>query len=145
MDYSSLVQTALKARKKAYAPYSSFYVGAALLCSNERVYEGANIENSAFTPSNCAERTAFFTAIYNEGAPSGETPIFTAIAVVGGKKELDYPAEFCPPCGVCLQVMAEFCDLDSFDVILIRFEENGELKTRVRKLREFLPFGFNLK
>ena len=86
----------------AYAPYSGFFVGAALLTKDGKVYTGCNIENASYTPTNCAERTAFFKAV-SEGERE-----FEAIAVVGGKGE--EPSELCAPCGVCRQVMAEFCD-----------------------------------
>ena len=104
-----LIQTAAKARKMAYAPYSGFLVGAALLTKSGKVYTGCNIENASYTPTNCAERTAFFKAV-SEGERD-----FEAIAVVGGKGEK--PSELCAPCGVCRQVMAEFCDGD-FRVLL---------------------------
>ena len=104
-----LMKLAELARKNAYAPYSGFYVGAALLTKQGRVYTGCNIENAAYTPTNCAERTAFFKAV-SEGERE-----FEAIAIVGGKG--DALSEFCAPCGVCRQVIAEFCDQD-FRLIL---------------------------
>ena len=125
-----LVVKALENRLKAYTPYSHHKVGAALLGSNGVVYDGCNIENAAYTPSNCAERTAFFKAV-SEGQYD-----FDAIAIVGGledAKELD----FCPPCGVCRQVMREFCKSD-FEIILAKDAEN--IKTY--KLVELLPEGF---
>ena len=94
-----LVKTALSMRKMSYTPYSHFNVGAALLGADGKIYTGCNIENASYTPTNCAERTAFFKAI-SEGVRD-----FTAIAIAGGKEdatELDY----CPPCGVCRQVMS---------------------------------------
>ena len=111
MKESELIALALKASEKAYTPYSHFKVGAALLTKSGNVYTGCNIENAAYTPSNCAERTAFFKAV-SEGERE-----FAAIAIVGGAEnavELDY----CAPCGVCRQVMMEFCDYDNFQVIL---------------------------
>ncbi len=105
--YLKLHRLACEARKRAYVPYSGYSVGAALLCKNGEVYLGCNIENSAFTPTSCAERTAFFKAV-SEGERE-----FEAIAVVAGKDKLEPPT----PCGVCRQVMLEFCD-DSFEVIL---------------------------
>ncbi|MBQ8214177.1 MAG: cytidine deaminase [Clostridia bacterium] len=124
-----LIQTAIEARKRAYAPYSGFFVGAALLAADGRVFTGCNIENAAFTPTNCAERTAFFKAV-SEGVRA-----FEAIAVVGGKGE--EPSEFCAPCGVCRQVMAEFCSPD-FRVIL-----GNEKNQTVYTLSELLPASFS--
>ena len=124
-----LVAEAYEAQKMAYVPYSDFCVGAALLAKNGTVYRGCNIENASFSPTNCAERTAFFKAI-SEGIKE-----FDAIAIVGNKcgKEGD----FCAPCGVCRQVMAEFCDPDEFQIIL-----GAGDKTAVYTLREILPMGF---
>ena len=104
MDYSILVKTAKDAMMKAYAPYSHYYVGAALLTEEGKVYTGCNIENSAYSPTNCAERTAFFKAV-SEGERD-----FEAIAVVGGYE--GNVEVFFPPCGVCRQVMSEFCKAD---------------------------------
>ena len=104
-----LMKLAVKAREKSYSPYSNFKVGAALLGKSGKVYLGCNIENAAYTPTNCAERTAIFKAV-SEGEKE-----FTAIAIVGGKGE--QLASFCAPCGVCRQVLAEFCDKD-FRLIL---------------------------
>ena len=103
--YDEFYALARSARKKSYAPYSSVTVGAALLCESGKVYIGANIENSAYSPSVCAERVAFFSAVN-----AGERK-FKAIAVAGGKAG-EEPAKCFPPCGVCRQVMAEFCDKD---------------------------------
>ncbi len=105
-----LVGKAIEARKKSYCPYSNFAVGAALLTTDGRVYTGANIESVSFSPTVCAERVAFFTAVH-----AGERD-FSAIAVVGGKADQDVN-DFCPPCGVCRQVMTEFCKRD-FTVLL---------------------------
>ena len=129
MSDLELIQTAIEARKRAYAPYSGFFVGAALLTADGRVFTGCNIENAAFTPTNCAERTAFFKAV-SEGVRA-----FEAIAVVGGKGE--EPSEFCAPCGVCRQVMAEFCSPD-FRVIL-----GNENNQTVYTLSELLPASFS--
>ncbi|MGI5959373.1 MAG: cytidine deaminase [Massiliimalia sp.] len=134
MDEKVLASRALQARKLAYAPYSGFLVGASLLCEDGTVYDGGNIENGAYTPSNCAERTAFFAAI-REGHRG-----FSAIAVAGAPKEQEIPHNICPPCGVCLQVMAEFCDPDTFRIILVK----NETEYQVHLLRELLPFGFRL-
>ncbi|MBQ6524162.1 MAG: cytidine deaminase [Atopobiaceae bacterium] len=131
MDDGKLVELAFEAREHAYVPYSHWAVGAALLCSDGTVYQGCNIENAAYTPSNCAERTAFFKAIY-DGRRS-----FDAIAVAGGPEGEAAP-EFCAPCGVCRQVMMEFCDPKTFRIILGRSE--GE--SRAYLLCELLPEGF---
>lgn len=132
METKELISQALSARENAYAPYSGFMVGAALLCKDGTVYTGCNIENAAFTPTNCAERTAFFKAV-SEGEKE-----FCRIAIVGGKK--DGVLELTSPCGVCLQVMQEFCDPDAFEVILATAEEKYE----ILKLRQLLPYGFEL-
>ena len=123
MTELELIALAKEAAKNAYVPYSHHTVGAALLSKSGKVYLGCNIENAAYSPTNCAERTAFFKAI-SEGERE-----FEAIAV----------ADYFAPCGVCRQVMAEFCDMDSFCVI---FGKNGEeFKSFI--LREILPFGFS--
>ncbi len=131
MSEPELIRQALEARKNAYAPYSGFFVGAALLCEDGSVFRGCNIENAAYTPTNCAERTAFFKAV-SEGKRS-----FVKIAIVGGhENEMAAPS----PCGVCLQVMSEFCDAKSFEVIMAESEK----KYTVKKLGELLPYGFSL-
>ena len=129
-----LVALAFDAREKSYAPYSGFQVGAALLAEDGRVYQGCNIENAAYTPANCAERTAFFKAV-SEGVRD-----FSAIAIVGGMKGQEV-LSYCAPCGVCRQVMMEFCDYDSFQVILAAKENEYQVYT----LREILPMGFGPK
>lgn len=129
MDRQTLVNTACEAMMKAYAPYSGFFVGAALECENGKIYTGCNIENSTFTPTNCAERTAFFKAI-SEGDRR-----FTRIAIVGGMKGvIDGVAA---PCGVCRQVMKEFCDPETFEIILF---DGKDIKSYL--LRELLPESF---
>ena len=128
MDEISLMSLAVEARKKAYAPYSGFLVGAALLTKEGKVYRGCNIENASYTPTNCAERTAFFKAV-SEGERA-----FEAIAIVGGKGE--EPSELCAPCGVCRQVMAEFCNGD-FRVLLGTSE-----KCKAYTLEELFPLSF---
>ena len=125
-----LVKAAYEAQKYSYSPYSGFQVGAALLGKNGKIYLGCNIENAAYSPSNCAERTAFFKAI-SEGCQE-----FEAIAIVGNKK--GEKGDFCPPCGVCRQVMAEFCDPESFRIILGR---SGE-EYYSCFLKDLLPLGF---
>lgn len=134
MDIKLLVEEALKARKFSYSPYSRFQVGAALLAKDGQIFTGCNIESASYTPSNCAERTAFFKAV-SQGVRE-----FEAIAVVGGPKEtknLDY----CTPCGVCRQVMMEFCDPKSFQVIVAKNPEEYQVFT----LEEILPMGFGPK
>lgn len=126
-----LIAEALKARKNAYAPYSGFKVGAALLTAQKEIYGGCNIENAAFSPTNCAERTAFFKAV-SEGKRD-----FYAIAIVGGKNE--EPDEFCAPCGVCRQVMTEFCDPASFLVVVAKNENDYMVYT----LEELMPLSFS--
>ena len=127
-----LIKLAMEARGKSYCPYSGFAVGAALQTKEGKIYQGCNIENAAFTPTNCAERTAFFKAV-SEGEKE-----FCRIAIVGGKK--DGVLELTSPCGVCLQVMQEFCDPDAFEVILATAEEKYE----ILKLRQLRPYGFEL-
>ena len=131
MDRRELIDIALEARQMAYTPYSHHKVGAALLTKNGKVYRGCNIESASYTPSNCAERTAFFKAV-SEGERE-----FEAIAIVGGFE--DSPVlRLCAPCGVCRQVMMEFCDPETFEIILC--DEKDELHTY--KLEELLPLGF---
>lgn len=134
MDDKMLIKQALEMRKMAYVPYSHFQVGAALLCADGKIYTGCNIENAAYTPSNCAERTAFFKAV-SEGERE-----FTAIAITGGAETAE-ELEYCAPCGVCRQVMMEFCNYDNFKVILAKSEQEYQ----VYSLREILPMGFGPK
>ena len=131
MDRRELIDIALEARKMAYTPYSHHKVGAALLTKGGKVYKGCNIESASYTPSNCAERTAFFKAV-SEGERD-----FEAIAIVGGFEEAT-TLGLCAPCGVCRQVMMEFCDPKTFEIILCN--EHNELHTY--KLEELLPLGF---
>ena len=128
IDYKSLMIQAQEARKKSYSPYSHFCVGAALLTKSGKIYTGCNIENAAFTPTNCAERTAIFKAV-SEGERE-----FEAIAIVGGKETQE--GGFCAPCGVCRQVIAEFCEKD-FQIVL-----GNEDKYKVYTLDTLLPFSF---
>ncbi len=130
MTKEELVSLAIEARAHAYVPYSGYRVGAALLTADGRVYQGCNIENASYTPTVCAERTAFFKAVY-DGVRD-----FSAIAVVGGKEE--ELTGFFPPCGVCRQVMREFC---SDDFIIYLGGANGEIKTLT--LSDLLPFSFS--
>lgn len=129
----SLVEVAIDARREAYSPYSGFSVGAALLAASGRIYKGCNIECAAFTASNCAERTAFFKAI-----SCGERE-FESIAIVGGRFGQEI-STLCAPCGVCRQVMVEFCMPRDFKVLLAR-------SASIRGIREFtleqlLPVSF---
>ena len=131
---AGLIREAMKAQNNSYTPYSHFRVGAALLAANGKIYRGCNIENATFGATNCAERTAVFTAVC-EGVRD-----FEAIAIVGnpeGSDEYDY----CSPCGICRQVLAEFCDLDTFTVILAK----SETEYRSYSLRDLLPLAFTGK
>lgn len=134
MEFEKIAREALRMRQYSYVPYSHFRVGAALLTENGDIYTGCNIENAAYTPTNCAERTAFFKAV-SEGERS-----FTAIAVAGGAEDAK-ELEYCSPCGVCRQVMMEFCDPETFQVILVKSETEYQVFT----LQEILPLGFGPK
>lgn len=135
MTDRELVTKAYEAQGNAYAPYSGFLVGAALLAKSGKIYTGCNVENAAYSPSNCAERTAFFKAV-SEGERE-----FDAIAIVGNGKDAPKEAwEFCPPCGVCRQVMAEFVQPESFRILLGKGEEIREIT-----LGELLPESFSGK
>ncbi len=131
-NLSALIEAASAQLQHSYAPYSDFKVGAALLAQDGKIYTGCNIENAAYTPTNCAERTAFFKAV-SEGVRD-----FQAICVVGGPggKMEDYT----PPCGVCRQVMMEFCDPERFEIILAK--DNGDCA--IYKLKDLMPMGFGL-
>ena len=129
MNPEKLCELAKQAMQRAYVPYSGYQVGAALLCSDGSVYQGCNIENAAYSPTNCAERTAFFKAVYDGHRA------FEAIAVCGGKGGVITGAF--PPCGVCRQVMREFCG-DDFKVYLIH-PEGFEALT----LGDLLPHSFS--
>ena len=131
MDYETLLQKALEMLEFSYVPYSHFHVGAALLSKSGKVYGGCNIENSSYSPTNCAERTAFFKAV-SEGVKD-----FDAIVVVGGHDGI--VKDFCPPCGVCRQVMREFCSKD-FKIILAKTTKEYKVYT----LEELLPESFSL-
>ena len=127
---SALCRKALEMRAYSYVPYSHFHVGAALLCEDGTVYGGCNIENAAYTPTNCAERTAFFKAV-SEGKRS-----FLAIAIAGGPEGAE-KLDYCPPCGVCRQVMREFCGAD-FEILLAI----SPTEWRTYPLQELLPESF---
>ena len=131
-----LIDTAIEQLKFSYTPYSNFKVGAALLTKSGKIYTGCNIENASYTPTNCAERTAFFKAV-SEGVKE-----FQAICVVGGRDGV--LTGYAAPCGVCRQVMMEFCNPEEFQIILATSKEQYEIFT----LKELLPLGFgpnNLK
>lgn len=129
-ENQKLLQMAKEARKNSYAPYSKFHVGACLQADTGECYTGCNVENASYSVTNCAERTAFFKAV-SEGKKK-----FQRIAIVGGYEE--ETMDFCPPCGVCLQVMMEFCNPESFEIIL----ENSDGEQKVILLKELLPMGF---
>lgn len=130
MNHEQLAELAKQAMKKAYAPYSGYQVGAALLAKSGKVYLGCNIENASFSPTCCAERTAFFKAV-SEGERA-----FSAIAVAGGKGGV--VEGIFPPCGVCRQVMQEFCGKD-FEICMVK--PDG---LQIVTLEELLPYGFQL-
>ena len=133
MTHDELVKKAYEAQGFSYSPYSGFQVGAALLTKSGKVYTGCNIENAAFSPTNCAERTALFKAV-SEGERE-----FCAIAIVGNKKDAPMEEwEFCTPCGVCRQVMLEFVDPQTFEILLGKGNE-------IRKftLSQLLPESFS--
>ena len=125
-----LIRKAMEARLQAYAPYSRFQVGAALLCTDGTIYTGCNIENASYPAGNCAERTAVFKAV-SEGYRE-----FEAICIVGGPEGQDL--DFCPPCGICRQVLAEFCDPETFRIILAKSVQEFQTYT----LAELLPLSF---
>ena len=130
MNQKLLIQKAIDTVPFSYSPYSHFKVAAALLTKDGKIYTGCNIESASYTPSNCAERTAFFKAV-SEGEMQ-----FQAIAIVGGKDGV--LEDYCPPCGVCRQVMMEFCNPKEFKVILAKSVEEFKEFT----LEEILPLGF---
>ena len=132
MKTEELIALAKEAMTHAYAPYSGYTVGAALLCADGTVYQGCNIENAAYGPTNCAERTAFFKAVYDGHRD------FTAIAVCGGKDGI-ITGSF-PPCGVCRQVMREFCR-DDFLIHIIGADDTYDTLT----LAQLLPYSFDAK
>lgn len=129
MDYQGLITQAMAAKQSAYAPYSHFRVGAALLAASGRIYTGCNVENVSYSATNCAERTAVYKAV-SEGERE-----FAAIAINGDNDD------YLPPCGICRQVLAEFCDLETFQVILANNEEDYQIVT----LDKLLPGAFSIK
>jgi cytidine deaminase len=128
---SALIKAALAARKNAYAPYSHFTVGAALLGENGKIYRGCNVECASYSGTNCAERTALFSAVA-DGCRR-----FAAIAVVGAPQDLGEPEEPCPPCGVCRQLLREFCNPETFRILLLHRSGIQEYH-----LAELLPHSF---
>ena len=131
MTHEELLKTAIEARENAYVPYSHFAVGAALLAKSGKVYRGCNVENAAYGPTNCAERTAFFTAVC-----AGERE-FEALAICGGPAGKPV-SELCAPCGVCRQVIREFCP-DNFPIVLT----TDGTKLYETTLAELLPLSFS--
>ena len=132
VSYELLIENAIEARRYAYTPYSRYKVGAALYTKDGRIIKGCNIENAAYGPTNCAERTAFFKAI-SDGITE-----FKAIAIVGGKDSEDNVfSDYAFPCGVCRQVMREFCSSD-FEIIVGKSVDEYKVFT----LEEILPYGF---
>jgi len=129
-EIKKMIDMALGARKSSYAPYSKFHVGACLQADTGEFYLGCNIENAGYTATNCAERTAFFKAV------SDGKRRFERIAIMGGSDR--EKLEFCPPCGVCLQVMMEFCNPETFKIIL----GNSDGEYKIYLLKELLPMGF---
>ena len=125
----TILDQAIEARKRSYAPYSQYKVGAALLAESGKIYLGCNVENASYSATICAERSAFAAAV-----SAGERK-FKAIAVAGGKGESSDPAA--PPCGVCRQVMAEFCDPQTFEILL-----GDEKQMRSYLLKDLLPLNF---
>ena len=126
-----LAELAVKARERAYVPYSHFSVGAALLTEQGEIFTGCNIENSSFPAGNCAERTAIFSAV------AAGFQKFDAIAISGGAVGKD-PADYCYPCGICLQVMSEFCDPD-FEILIVKNPD----EIRSFRLKEMMPYTFD--
>lgn len=130
MNKKDLFMLAKDAIKSSYAPYSQYNVGAVLLCKNGNIYKGCNIENVSYSLTNCAERTALFSAIAN-----GEKE-FESLCVVGGKKgEI---TDYAMPCGACRQVLAEFCDADF--KVFVGVNEND---IKEYKLSDLLPYSFD--
>ncbi|MBR3811456.1 MAG: cytidine deaminase [Agathobacter sp.] len=129
--YEKLVACAFEARNHAYAPYSKFKVGAALLCVDGSIFTGCNVENASYSATNCAERTAFFQAV-SEGKKE-----FEAIAIVGGHAD-EKEMKLCAPCGVCRQVMREFCNPKNFEIILATSCKEYKVFT----LEELFPMSF---
>ena len=136
--FINLIDKAFEIRKSAYTPYSNYKVGAALLCKNGKIYVGCNIENGAYSPSICAERTAFVEAIKN-----GERD-FEAVAIVTGHEDAEV-YDMASPCGVCRQFMSEFCK-DDFLIIMTKMTKDGKiLDSKVLSMDQILPDRFKLE
>ena len=135
VNNEKLILKAIEAAKNSYSPYSKFKVGAALLTNDNEIFLGCNIENSSFSLTNCAERTAIFKAI-SEGKKD-----FKAIAIMGSAT--DTFNEYCTPCGACRQLLAEFCKPD-FKIILGRMKEENKIEVKEYTLKELLPENFRL-
>jgi cytidine deaminase len=136
MNYQNLVENAIKIRESAYAPYSKFKVGAAILTQKNKIYCGCNVECAAYSHCTCAEKIAVFKAI------SERIYDFSAIAVVGGvETEIDNFSSYCPPCGSCRQVLREFCDPETFEIVLAKNID----EFKVFKLEKLLPNSFGPK
>lgn len=129
-DKKMLIKTAIEGLSGAYAPYSHFFVSAALLCGDGSVFTGNNVENAAYSVTNCGERSAFFAAV------SAGKREFCAIAICGGIE--GNITDYCAPCGVCRQVMQEFCSPEEFLILLAK----SETDYKEYRLKELLPFGF---
>lgn len=132
---SNLIQKAIEARNHAYAPYSGYLVGAALLCEDGSIYTGCNVENASYGATNCAERTAVFKAV-SEGSQK-----FTAIAIAGGKKtdmDMNIGMDYAFPCGMCRQVLREFSDPEKMTVLICKSTEDYKEMT----LEQLLPESF---
>lgn len=137
-EYDALLEQAAAMRACSYAPYSHFAVGAALVGRNGTIYTGCNVENAAYGPSNCAERTAVFKAV-SEGCRE-----FSMIAIAGAP-DTKKGSEFCTPCGVCRQVLREFTDPEEFLILCGEIHEDGSMGRRqVFTLEELLPESFKL-
>ena len=131
-----LIKEAILARENSYSPYSEFMVGAALECKDGTIFKGCNVENAAYSPTNCAERSAIFAAV------SMGHREFTRIAIVGGPKDADLLTE-CFPCGVCRQVMHEFVDDSSFTILTAEVElSSKKISPKSYRLSELLPHAF---
>lgn len=128
-----LARAALAARKNAYAPYSGFAVGAALLAADGRIFTGCNVENAAYSVCCCAERTALFKAV-SEGVRT-----FAALAVCGAPVGQEPPLPLCTPCGMCRQALIEFCDPDAFEILFVQ----GETDYACARLSKLLPQAFS--
>ena len=142
MNDEELIKKAIEYLPHSYAPYSKYHVAAALLCEDGTVYQGCNIENASYGATVCAERTAFFKAVSEQ--KGGRIPVFKKIAIVGGLgTDESALTDFASPCGICRQVMREFCDTKTFEIVLYRNPEHKEVGEIVKMtLEEMLPLSF---